>query len=175
MSKRTQSETPTEDGATKRPRLDIQEQIKRAGILAEQLRNTVGNDDVDSKTAASGQIATEELIRIFESMQEQTADTSESVDQLIRAQIELEVNKTMAYLDQKTTKHHPLGKEVAQHLNTASLRGRHVIVEVVQRKMENVSSGDYVTKIKECVKEALREKFLEGIGKKFDDIVTGRI
>jgi len=101
--------------------------------------------------------------------------TSESVDQLILAQIELEVNKTMAYLDQKTTKHHPLGKEVSQHLNTASLRGRQVIVEVVQRKMENVNSGDYVTKIKECVKEALREKFLEGIGKKFDDIVTGRI
>ncbi|CAD0028056.1 unnamed protein product [Aureobasidium pullulans] len=172
MSKRTQSETPTEDGATKRPRLDIQEQIKRAGILAEQLRNTVGNDDVDSKTAAAGQIATEELVRIFESMQEQTAEylyTSQKINST------LEVNKTMAYLDQKTTKHHPLGKEVAQHLNTASLRGRQVIVEVVQRKMENVSSGDYVTKIKECVKEALREKFLEGIGKKFDDIVTGRI
>ncbi|THZ00344.1 hypothetical protein D6C92_01848 [Aureobasidium pullulans] len=158
MSKRTQSETPTEDGATKRPRLDIQEQIKRAGVLAEQLRNTVGKDDVDSKTAAAGQIATEELIRIFESMQEQTADQQN--DGLPRP---------------KTTKHHPLGKEVAQHLNTASLRGRQVIFEVVQRKMENVSSGDYVTKIKECVKEALREKFLEGIGKKFDDIVTGRI
>lgn len=74
MSKRTQSKTPTENGATKRPRLDIQEQIKRAGILAEQLRNTVSKNDVDSKTAASGQIATEELVRIFESMQEQTAE-----------------------------------------------------------------------------------------------------
>ncbi|THZ85323.1 hypothetical protein D6C84_03423 [Aureobasidium pullulans] len=135
MSKRTQSETPTEDGATKRPRLDIQEQFKRAGILAEQLRNTVGKDEVDSKTTVANQIASEELVRIFESMQEQTADTSESVDQLIRAQIELEVNKTMAYLDQKTTKHHPLGKEVAQHLNTASLRGRQVIVEVVQPEL----------------------------------------
>jgi len=101
--------------------------------------------------------------------------TSESVDQLIRAQIELEVNKTMAYLAQKTTKHHPLGKELALHLNTASSRGRQVIVEVVQAKMENANSGDYVNKIKECVKEALREKFLEGIGKTFDDIVTGRI
>lgn len=86
MSKRTQSETPTEDGATKRPRLDIQEQIKRAGILVEQLRNTVSNDDVDSKTAASGQIATEELVRIFESMQEQTAEyvyTSQKINSTI--------------------------------------------------------------------------------------------
>ena len=74
MSKRTQSETPTEDGATKRPRLDIQEQFKRAGILAEQLRNTVGKDEVDSKTTVANQIASEELVRIFESMQEQTAE-----------------------------------------------------------------------------------------------------
>ncbi|THX80597.1 hypothetical protein D6D05_04476 [Aureobasidium pullulans] len=68
MSKRTQSETPTEDGATKRPRLDIQEQIKRPGILAEQLRNTVGNHDVDSETTAANQIASEELVRIYETM-----------------------------------------------------------------------------------------------------------
>jgi len=74
MSKRTQSETPTEDGAIKRPRLDIQEQIKRAGILAEQLRNTVGKDNVESKTTAANQIASEELVRIFESLQEKTAE-----------------------------------------------------------------------------------------------------
>ncbi|THV67762.1 hypothetical protein D6D28_07244 [Aureobasidium pullulans] len=166
MSKRTHSETPTEDGATKRPRLDIKEQIKRAGILAEQLRNTVGKDD--SKTAAASQIATEELVRIFETPLNLSTN-------LILAQIELEVNKTMAYLDQKTTTHHPLGKELAEYLNIARLRGRQVIAEAVQRKMENVSSGDYVTKIKECVKEALREKFPEGIGKKFDDIITGRM
>ncbi|TIA67493.1 hypothetical protein D6C83_01934 [Aureobasidium pullulans] len=175
MSKRTQSETPTEDGAIKRPRLDIQEQIKRAGILAEQLRNTVGKDNVESKTTAANQIASEELVRIFESLQEKTADTSESVVQLIIAQIRLETGIMMNYIHTRSAKSHPLGVELAEYLTPASFGAQQAIIEVVQKKMENVSSGDYVAKIKEFIKEALLEKFLEGISKKFDGIITGRV
>lgn len=69
-SKRTQADTPTNEG-NKKPRLDLQEQIKRASALAAQLRDGV-KAGPDSKNSAANQIATEELMRIFESMQETT-------------------------------------------------------------------------------------------------------
>lgn len=74
-SKRTQTassttSTPPNEG-NKKPRLDIQEQIKRAGVLATQLRDSAKNG-ADSKTTAANQIATEELVRIFESLEEKT-------------------------------------------------------------------------------------------------------
>jgi len=76
MSKRDGPEDPTELSpieASKKPRLDIQEQLKRASTLAAQLRDGV-KDGTDSKTSAANQIATEELMRIFESMQEKTVE-----------------------------------------------------------------------------------------------------
>lgn len=77
-SKRTQTEpsnepTPANEG-NKKPRLDLQEQIKRASTLAAQLRDGV-KDDADFKNSAANQIATEELTRIFESMQEKTNES----------------------------------------------------------------------------------------------------
>ncbi|THW60302.1 hypothetical protein D6D19_10124 [Aureobasidium pullulans] len=166
MSKRTQSKTPTENGATKRPRLDIQEQIKRAGILAEQLRNTVSKNDVDSKTAASGQIATEELVRIFESMQEQTADTSDSVDALINSSIKLEVKVMMDYLSIRCHNNSTLAlwKEIWLHLKPENGPFTNKVIKRVQEKMEGVRSGDYVSEIKEMVKVVLVEELQKGVG-----------
>ena len=57
----------------KKPRLDLEEQIKRASTLAAQLRDGV-KDGTDSKTSVANQIATEELVRIFENMQEKTVE-----------------------------------------------------------------------------------------------------
>lgn len=59
--------------ANKKPRLDLQEQLKRASALAAQLRDCV-KDGADSKNSSANQIATEELMRIFESMQEKTEE-----------------------------------------------------------------------------------------------------
>jgi hypothetical protein len=78
MSKRNEPDDPTELSPTptevgKKPRLDIQEQIKRASTLAAQLRDGI-KDGTDSKTSAANQIATEELMRIFESLQEKTVE-----------------------------------------------------------------------------------------------------
>lgn len=78
MSKRNEPDDPTELSPTptevgKKPRLDIQGQIKRASTLAAQLRDGV-KDGTDSKTSAANQIATEELMRIFESLQEKTVE-----------------------------------------------------------------------------------------------------
>lgn len=74
-SKRTQTASSTEptppNEGNKKPRLDLQEQIKRATALATQLRDGV-KDGTDSKNSAANQIATEELMRIFESMQDTT-------------------------------------------------------------------------------------------------------
>ncbi|THZ25757.1 hypothetical protein D6C89_04156 [Aureobasidium pullulans] len=165
MSKRTQSETPTEDGTIKRPRLDIQEQIKRAGILAEQLRNTVGNDDVDSKTTAANQIASEELVRIFESLQEKTAGTSESVNGLIKAHIEVEVKIMMDFLVTMTSSRYSnLSYQVTVHLKPQDVTQRAAICRKVEEKMEGVDSGDYVNKIKETIKETLVVEMQNGVG-----------
>lgn len=74
MSKRSKPDDLTELSPTKtskKPRVDLEEQIQRASALAAQLRDSV-KDDSDSKTFAANQIAGEELIRIFESMQEKT-------------------------------------------------------------------------------------------------------
>jgi hypothetical protein len=63
MSKRNEPDDPTELSAAevgKKPRLDIQEQLKRASTLAAQLRDGV-QDGTESKTSAANQIATEEL------------------------------------------------------------------------------------------------------------------
>lgn len=57
--------------ANAKPCLDLEEQIKRASTLAAQLRDGV-KDGADSKNSAVNQIATEELMRIFDSMQEKT-------------------------------------------------------------------------------------------------------
>jgi hypothetical protein len=76
MSKRNEPDNPAELPSTepgKKPRLDLEEQIKRASALAAQLRDGV-KDGTDSKTSAANQIATEELVRIFESMQEKTVE-----------------------------------------------------------------------------------------------------
>jgi hypothetical protein len=76
MSKRNEADDPTASYLTatgKKARLDLEEQIIRASTLAAQLRDGV-KGGIDSKTSAANQIATEELVRIFESMQEKTVE-----------------------------------------------------------------------------------------------------
>ncbi|THY16155.1 hypothetical protein D6D01_07782, partial [Aureobasidium pullulans] len=158
----------SEDGATKRPRLDIQEQIKRAGILAEQLRDTVGKDNVDSKTTAANQIASQELVRIFESMQEQTADTSKSVDGLIEAHIKVEVKTMMDFLvTHANSRYGNLCYQISAHLKPQDVTQRAAICRKVQEKMEGVNSGDYVAKIKEAIKETLAVELQNGVRNDF--------
>ena len=57
----------------KKPRFDLEEQMNRASTLFAQLQDGVKNN-VDSKTSASNQIATNELMQIFESMKEKTVE-----------------------------------------------------------------------------------------------------
>jgi hypothetical protein len=76
MPKRGNPSNPPESSSSepsKKPCLDIQEQIKRASTLAAQLREGV-NDGTDSKTSAANQNATEELLRIFESMKQKIVE-----------------------------------------------------------------------------------------------------
>jgi hypothetical protein len=65
--------SPAPTDVSKKPRIDIQEQIKRASTLAAQLRDGV-KDGTDSKISAANEIAGEELMRIFESLQEKTVE-----------------------------------------------------------------------------------------------------
>jgi hypothetical protein len=57
---------------SKRPCLNLEAQIERASALTAQLRQNAIND-TDTKTSATNQIVTEELMGIFESMKEKTA------------------------------------------------------------------------------------------------------
>jgi hypothetical protein len=185
MSKRNEPDDPTASPSTetgKKPRLDIQEQIKRASILAAQLRDGV-KDGTDSKTSTANQIATEELMRIFENMQEKTAryvplyyssypphpkcnfSTSESVDGLISAHIKFEVDKTMGRLCCRITQQ--TASDVVQInkiLKPDDTTYRKHIAQRVQEKMENVTSGDYVAMIKTILKSVLVEEYKEGSG-----------
>ncbi|KAI4720230.1 hypothetical protein E4T48_03613 [Aureobasidium sp. EXF-10727] len=162
--------SPTE--ANKKPRLDIQDQIKRASTLAAQLRDGV-KDGADTKTAAANQIATEELLRIFESMQEKTVEyASQSFEALVQAQIRTEVESTTEFLKRNAFNSYPLGVEIKEYLVSNPRVTNKSLTETVQKKMDNVTPGDYIAKIKELVKEAVREKFLEGVGEKFDGILV---
>ena len=72
--KRTLADHPTMSASgNKKPRFDLEEQMNRASTLFAQLQDGVKNN-VDSKTSASNQIATNELMQIFESMKEKTVE-----------------------------------------------------------------------------------------------------
>lgn len=76
MSKRNESDDSTEfsaTGASKKLRLDLEQWITPAKTLAVELHN-VFKDGTDSKTSATGQIATKKLMRIFASMQNYTVE-----------------------------------------------------------------------------------------------------
>ncbi|KAG9528290.1 hypothetical protein KCU93_g4385, partial [Aureobasidium melanogenum] len=153
------------DEPNKKPRLDLEEQIKRAATLAAQLQNGVKDDD-ESKSAAATQIATEELMRIFKSMQEKTNDASLSFEGLVQAQIKTEVNRMVDYLrSSHSYKSSALGVEIDQFLTNQAViaETKSQITLHAQKEMEDVTSGDYVAKIKELVREALRKKFIEGV------------
>ncbi|KEQ72835.1 hypothetical protein M436DRAFT_82114 [Aureobasidium namibiae CBS 147.97] len=167
MSKRSEPDDPTElppTEASKKPRLDIQEQLKRASTLTAQLRHGV-EDGTDSKTSAANQIATEELTRIFESMQKKTVDTSKSVDDLISAQIKHEVKHIMGQLWCSVSKHTPsIDAQINKILKPADQSYKEHIAQKVQEKTEGVTSGDYVAMIKAAVKAVLVEEYKESSG-----------
>lgn len=71
MSKRNEpgdSHQPPPIETGKKPRLDLEEQIKRAGALATRLHEGI-KYDADTKASAANQIAGEELLGIFENLQ----------------------------------------------------------------------------------------------------------
>ncbi|KAI5202976.1 hypothetical protein AUEXF2481DRAFT_8483 [Aureobasidium subglaciale EXF-2481] len=170
MSKRSESDAST-DESNKRPRLDINEQIKRAGILATQLRDAATSSGEDTKASVASEIASDELICIFESVQEKTAGTSRIVDSLIAAQIKAKIRDMWKLLRRANGGTQPLGVEIEEHL-TSDWSGFFwdEIFRFVKERMKNATSEDRATQIKNLVRIAVRERLLEGVGKKFDGI-----
>ncbi|KAI5252767.1 hypothetical protein E4T42_03135 [Aureobasidium subglaciale] len=169
MSKRSESDAST-DESNKRPRLDINEQIKRAGILATQLRDAATSSGENTKGSIASEIASDELICIFESVQEKTADTSRIVDSLIAAQIKAKIRDMWKLLRRANGKTQPLGVEIEEHLTSDWSGFFWDIFRFVKERMKNATSEDCATQIKNLVRIAVRERLLEGVGKKFDGI-----
>ncbi|CAD0114175.1 unnamed protein product, partial [Aureobasidium uvarum] len=179
-SKRVEADTVTElflIQAKKKPRLDIQDQIERASVLATQLRDSV-KDDAEITTSATKQSATEELVQIFESMQEKTVSASKSLDDLITTQINLEVKlKMKALLDITNavsfgpSKPKPLRTEIQEYLAPHDPRSEERIVRLAHEKMAGVTSGDYTAKITEAVMSAIVEEFQKGIEKQLRSLL----
>ncbi|KAG9965001.1 hypothetical protein KCU61_g2399, partial [Aureobasidium melanogenum] len=163
MSKRTEIDTLTEPypavEGSKKPRLDLHDQIQRAGVLATQLREAANKDHLDRKAWTASQIASDEPFRIFENMQEKTADTSQSVDGLIAAQIKLEVKIKMDILQNKTGTRDPLGPEIKTHLSPYTTASRERIAKIACEKMEDATPRDLAAKVTEAVKSAIVEQF----------------
>ncbi|KAH0353945.1 hypothetical protein KCU83_g2694, partial [Aureobasidium melanogenum] len=173
-SKRTEVVTLI-DEPNKKPRLDLEEQIKRAAVLAAQLHNGV-KDDAESKSSAATQIATEELMRIFESMQEKTNDTSKAVEDLITTQINLEVKLKMDALQNRMGRTHigpkPLTNEIAAYLNPGIPESRELITKMALEKMAGVTSGDLTAQATEAVESAIVEEFQKGINKQLREFMS---
>ncbi|KAG9583976.1 hypothetical protein KCU60_g8630, partial [Aureobasidium melanogenum] len=180
-SKRLQTEssaepTPTNEG-NKKPRLDLQEQIKRASALAAQLRDGV-KDDADSKNSAANQIATEELMRIFESMQKETVDTSKSVKDLVAAQIVWEVKSTLEFLEKSIkdnsknngTKYFYTGLELL--LKPGDPKYSASVIRAAQEKMKDVTSENYVVEIKKIVKEVIVDDYMKAYGNTLHGVLS---
>ncbi|KAH0230961.1 hypothetical protein KCV06_g6032, partial [Aureobasidium melanogenum] len=173
-SKRIEVVTLT-DEPNKKPRLDLEEQIKRAATLAAQLQNGVKDDD-ESKSAAATKIATEELMRIFKSMQEKTNDASLSFEGLIATQIEVQVKLKMATLQKKSGYHMNgmrmhLGDEITEYLAPDEPASRERIMKIAHEKMEGVTSGDLAAKVTQAVEASIVEEFKKGIEKKLRSIM----
>ncbi|KAG9998193.1 hypothetical protein KCU78_g16562, partial [Aureobasidium melanogenum] len=175
MSKRTETDTPTDPHlaveGSKKPRLDLHEQIQRAGILATQLREAANKDHLDPKAWTATQIASDELVRIFETMQEKTADTSQSVEGLIAAQVKLEVKIKMDIPQNKTGTHDPLDPEIKTHLSPYTTASRERNAKIACERMEDVTSGDLAAKVTEAVESTIVEKFQRGIDKQLRDLM----
>ncbi|KAK6001104.1 hypothetical protein QM012_003187 [Aureobasidium pullulans] len=175
--KRTQVDTPAHEG-NKKPRLDLQDQIKRASTLAAQLRDGV-KDGADSKSSTANQIATEELMRIFESMKETTTHNSKSVEDLIAAQVVTEVKLRMANLLRKSelkdgNKDGNLSWELKKYLFPQYLPQERItmrIINTAQKKLEGITSGDIAAETKKATESAIVEEFLKGIDKQLRDLM----
>ncbi|KAI5273603.1 hypothetical protein E4T47_03220 [Aureobasidium subglaciale] len=167
MSKRSESGTPT-DEANKRPRLEINEQIQRAGVLAAQLREAAAAGGDDSKASTASQIAGDELMRLFESMQEKTAG---SVEGLIQAQIKAEVRHKMDTLDKRAYSV-PLQLQIRSHLSPDGATIRQRVADIAYQKMEHVNSPDLAARVTEAVESAILEEFQKGINKQMREIMA---
>ncbi|KAH0137756.1 hypothetical protein KCU67_g15667, partial [Aureobasidium melanogenum] len=153
------------DEPNKKPRLDLEEQIKRAATLAAQLQNGVKDDD-ESKSAAATQIATEELMRIFKSMQEKTNDASLSFEGLIATQIKLEIRLKMSALSNKANSSYILGDEIQDYLAPGRPSSKGRIAKTALEKLEGVASTDLAVKVIEAVEEAILDEFHKGVDQK---------
>ncbi|KAG9580959.1 hypothetical protein KCU77_g10530, partial [Aureobasidium melanogenum] len=172
-SKRTHTEssaepTPTNEG-NKKPRLDLQEQIKRASALAAQLRDGV-KDGADSKNSAANQIAAEELMRIFETLPNLSKISSQP--------------KSSARSTAHSTS---LGKRIKTNPNNYFYTGLEVclkpgdpkhsafIIKAAQEKMEGVTSEDYVAEIKKIVKEVIIDDYMKVSGLALRNVLASHV
>lgn len=91
--------------------------------------------------------------------------TSKSVDDLILAQIRLEVYRMLDFLASPATRLPSyLSIQINNALKPTNLFYRENIIQKVQELMEGFTSGDYVSIIKETVKAVLMEEYKMGTG-----------
>ncbi|KAI4746486.1 hypothetical protein E4T50_03184 [Aureobasidium sp. EXF-12298] len=169
MSKPAQTDTPTKSSSTeviKQPRLGLQDQIQHAITLATQLRQAASKEHLDSKEWAANQAAANELLRTFESMQEKTNSTVQSIEGLIATQIKLEIRLKMSALSNKANSSYILGDEIQDYLAPGRPSSRGHIAKIALEKLEGVASTDLAVKAIEAVEEAILDEFHKGVDQK---------
>ncbi|KAH0367962.1 hypothetical protein KCU65_g4355, partial [Aureobasidium melanogenum] len=170
MSKRTETDTPAEsvlaNEISKKPRLDLHDQIQRAVALATQLCQGSSKEHLTSTEWIDNQAAANELLRTMENMQEKTTITAEAMKSLLTAQIKLEVKFRMNALSTKISLNWALGPEIKEHLAPEQADSRERIAEIALGKLEGVESVDLADKVTEAVKAAILDEFHKGIDNK---------
>ncbi|CAD0084823.1 unnamed protein product [Aureobasidium vineae] len=158
----SKSDNPTPTKENKQPRLDLQDQIQRAVILATQLSHAASKEHLDSTEWTANQVAANELLRTFENMQEGTA-----IEDLIATQIMLEVKMRIDALYKKSVSSaYVLSKEIDQHLEPGQTSSRERIARVALEKLDGVASVDLAVKVTEAIEAAILEEFHKGIDQK---------
>lgn len=97
--------------------------------------------------------------------------TTESVGDLIAAQIKLEVKIKMDALWQRDRDCDPLGPEIKNYLSPWNPASRERIAKIACEKMEGVTSGDLAAKATEAVKSTIVEQFQKGIDQQLREIM----
>lgn len=98
---------------------------------------------------------------------------SQSVDDLISAQIRLEVHRVMNLLASPTTllaTHQRV--QINNTLKPINLFARECLIQRVQQLMESFTDGNYVANIKQCVKAALVTEYQNGAGAELSSILN---
>ncbi|KAH0367916.1 hypothetical protein KCU65_g4354, partial [Aureobasidium melanogenum] len=127
-----------------------------------------------SKNSAANQIATQELMRIFENMQEKTVHTSKSVEDLITAQVATEIKSALSFLEKRTKSNpsHYFYKSVEALLQPGDSKCSTPAIKAAQEKMESVTSENYVDEIKKIVKEVIIDAYMRACGNLMKNVLA---